>query len=153
MWSERILWWFILCQLNWATEHPDITLGVSVCLWLRWTFKSVACNQPVSLPNVSVSKLQEDSEGQGSLACCSPRGHRESDMTEPLNNSPLWVQSVEGLNRTHRLTLPQVRIPPVCLSSNCDTAFLLPSHSKQSVSSSWISSLMACWHGIPEPHQ
>ena len=25
-----------------------------------------------------------DSEGQGSLACCSPRGHKESDMTEQL---------------------------------------------------------------------
>ena len=23
-----------------------------------------------------------DSEGQGSLACCSPWGHKESDMTE-----------------------------------------------------------------------
>ena len=22
-----------------------------------------------------------DSEGQGSLACCSPRGHKETDMT------------------------------------------------------------------------
>ena len=28
-----------------------------------------------------------DSEGQGSLACCSPRGHKESDMTERLNNN------------------------------------------------------------------
>jgi len=27
-----------------------------------------------------------DGEGQGSLACCSPRGHKESDMTEQLNN-------------------------------------------------------------------
>ena len=27
-----------------------------------------------------------DSEGQGSLACCSPWGHRESDKTEQLNN-------------------------------------------------------------------
>ena len=26
-----------------------------------------------------------DSEGQGSLACCSPRGHKESDTTEQLN--------------------------------------------------------------------
>ena len=27
-----------------------------------------------------------DSEGQGSLACCSPRGHKELDTTEQLNN-------------------------------------------------------------------
>ena len=26
-----------------------------------------------------------DSEGQGSLACCGPWGHRESDRTEGLN--------------------------------------------------------------------
>ena len=26
-----------------------------------------------------------DGEGQGSLACCSPWGHKESDMTEQLN--------------------------------------------------------------------
>ena len=28
-----------------------------------------------------------DSEGQGSLACCSPQGHKESDMTQSLNNN------------------------------------------------------------------
>ena len=28
-----------------------------------------------------------DSWGQGSLACCSPWGHKESDMTEQLNNN------------------------------------------------------------------
>ena len=28
-----------------------------------------------------------DSEGQGSLACCSPQGHREQDMTELLSNN------------------------------------------------------------------
>ena len=28
-----------------------------------------------------------DSEGQGSLACCSPWGHKESDMTVQLNNN------------------------------------------------------------------
>ena len=27
-----------------------------------------------------------DGEGQGSLACCSPCGHKESDTTERLNN-------------------------------------------------------------------
>ena len=28
-----------------------------------------------------------DGEGQGSLACCSPWGCKESDMTEQLNNN------------------------------------------------------------------
>ena len=28
-----------------------------------------------------------DNEGQGSLACCSPWGRKESDMTERLNNN------------------------------------------------------------------
>ena len=27
-----------------------------------------------------------DGEGQGSLACCSPWGRKQSDMTEQLNN-------------------------------------------------------------------
>ena len=30
-----------------------------------------------------------NSEGQGSLVCCSPWGHKESDMIEQLNNSNL----------------------------------------------------------------
>ena len=28
-----------------------------------------------------------DGEGQGSLACCSPWGHEEMDMTEQLNSN------------------------------------------------------------------
>ena len=28
-----------------------------------------------------------DGEGQGALACCSPWGHKESEMTERLNNT------------------------------------------------------------------
>ena len=30
-----------------------------------------------------------DGEGQGSLACCSPWDHKESDMTERLNNNDI----------------------------------------------------------------
>ena len=30
-------------------------------------------------------QIPGDSEGQGSLACCSPWGHKESDMIEGLN--------------------------------------------------------------------
>ena len=32
---------------------------------------------------------QGDSEGQGGLGCCSPWGHKESDITEWLNNNNL----------------------------------------------------------------
>ena len=35
-----------------------------------------------NLMDMTLSKLQELSEGQGGLACCSPWGHKESDMTE-----------------------------------------------------------------------
>ena len=33
-----------------------------------------------------------DGEGQGSLACCSPRGRKESDTTERLNNDDNFVK-------------------------------------------------------------
>ena len=32
----------------------------------------------------------EDSEGQGSLACCSPWGHKELDTAERLNSNSSW---------------------------------------------------------------
>ena len=40
-----------------------------------------------------------DSEGQGSLVCCSPWGRKESDMTERLknNNTPFSSCSHHGL--------------------------------------------------------
>ena len=39
--------------------------------------------------DMNVSKLQDMnlSEGRGSLACCSPWGHKESDATERLNKN------------------------------------------------------------------
>ena len=45
--------------------------------------------------DMSLSKTLEDSEGQGSLACYSPWGCKESDMTGRLNNNnreldPTW---------------------------------------------------------------
>ena len=36
-----------------------------------------------------------DREGQGSLACCSPWGCEESDMTEQLNNSKVRERLAE----------------------------------------------------------
>ena len=36
----------------------------------------------------------EDGEGQGSLACCSPRGGRESDRSEQLNSNNFGLHLV-----------------------------------------------------------
>ena len=39
-----------------------------------------------------------DDEGQGSLACCCPWGHKEVDMTEQLNNSyPVQQKSLRPI--------------------------------------------------------
>ena len=35
-----------------------------------------------------------DGEGQGSWACCSPWGHKESDMTEQLNKSLSFLELI-----------------------------------------------------------
>ena len=35
---------------------------------------------------MNLSKALGDGEGQGSLVCCNPKGLKESDMTECLNN-------------------------------------------------------------------
>ena len=34
-----------------------------------------------------LEQTPRDSEGQGSMACCSPRGHKKSDTTKQLNNT------------------------------------------------------------------
>ena len=36
-------------------------------------------------------QIPGDSEGQRCLACCSPWGHKESDMTEKLNNNSITI--------------------------------------------------------------
>ena len=56
-----------------------------------------------------------DSEGQRSLACCSPWGQKESDTTEKLNSEQQWF-----LKDMYSLTLPvaklkswELHIPPI----------------------------------------
>ena len=43
--------------------------------------------------SMSLSKLREDSEGQGSLAYCSPWGHKELDMTEQWNSNNNYMDA------------------------------------------------------------
>ena len=40
----------------------------------------------------------QDSEGQASLACCSPQGHKESDMTWQLNNNNKYFPKADTYN-------------------------------------------------------
>ena len=45
----------------------------------------VSCRHPLN--GHEFEQTPGDSKGQGSLACCSQWGHRESDMSERLNNN------------------------------------------------------------------
>ena len=38
-----------------------------------------------------IEQAPGDGEGQGSLACCSPWGHKESGRTEQLNNNFMFL--------------------------------------------------------------
>ena len=53
-------------------------------------------------------------DGQGSLACCSPRGHKKSDMTE-------WLNWTDWHTQTQRLDIYNFKIPEIS-----DYSHLLP---------------------------
>ena len=66
----------------------------------------------MALPNqwTQVGQTLGDSEGQGSLMCCSPWGGRELDTTERLNNNNHLESTVLGTggdlkNQTRYLSL------------------------------------------------
>ena len=65
--------------------------------------------------DMSFEQILGDREGQGSLACCSPWGHKESDTTQQLNSSVQFIHSVVSDSlQPHE---PQHASPP-CLSPN-----------------------------------
>ena len=47
--------------------------------------------------NMSLSKLWENGEGQESLACCSPWGWKESDMTATTQQQWTWQSIISAL--------------------------------------------------------
>ena len=59
---------------DWRQEEKGTTENKMVG-WHHW------------LNGLEFEQAPGDGEGQGSLACCSPQGHKESDITEWLNNS------------------------------------------------------------------
>ena len=46
--------------------------------------------------DMSLSKASGVGDGQGSLVCCSPWGHEESDTTERLNRTESHVEDFSG---------------------------------------------------------
>ena len=53
-------------------------------------------------------ELQPGDEGQGSLACCSPMGHKQLDTTRRLNNKRILGKYLGNLNKVLPL-VTQVR--------------------------------------------
>ena len=49
-----------------------------------------------------------DSEGQGSLACCSPWGRKESDMTERLKNKQQKMRCLDAIINSMDMSLSKL---------------------------------------------
>ena len=65
---------------------------------------------------LSGHKLEQtlkDSEGQGSLACCSPWDGKESDTTECLDNNSSLMPNSKGLRKSHCLLLAHNCCPAI----------------------------------------
>ena len=64
--------------------------------------------------DMNLGKLWEiDSEGQGGLACCSPRGHKQLDRTERLNsnNSKKYVYINQKNRPSGHVTEKDTKLP------------------------------------------
>ena len=68
---------------DWGQEEEGVTENEMVG-WHHW------------LNGREFEQTPGDGEGQGSLACCSPRGCKESDTTEWLNNERQQIALVRG---------------------------------------------------------
>ena len=74
------------------------------------------------------SQAPGDGEGQGSLACCSPWGSKELDMTEQLNNTFSQLKTLKKLGKERNWLN---RIKTVCEKS---TACIILSSETESFS-------------------
>ena len=81
LWPPAIKSWLIGTDLDarrdWRQEEKGTTEGEMVGWHHRFN-------------GHEFEQTLRDSEGPGSLGCCSPRGHKESDTTEQLNNNNMF---------------------------------------------------------------
>ena len=68
---------------DWRQEEKGMTED-EIVGWHHW------------LNGHEFEQAPEDGEGQGSLVCCSPWGHRKSDTTERLNSSESNIKENSG---------------------------------------------------------
>ena len=62
---------------------------------MRW-LDGITNSMDMSLSNLW--ELVMDRDGQGILVCCSPWGHKESDMTEQLNCTELMSHNSKSIS-------------------------------------------------------
>ena len=75
----------------------------------RWEEKGTTEDEMVEwhywLNEHELEQAPGDGEGQGSLACCSPWGCKESDMTERLNNNKVSMNFIMEKKSWEELTV------------------------------------------------
>ena len=59
--------------------------GIEIVIVSTVSLYSQSYGFPVVMYGCEFEQTPEVGDGQGGLACCSPWGHKESDMTERLN--------------------------------------------------------------------
>ena len=86
-----------MTNLDSMLKSRDIILPTKFCLVKTMVFPVVRMrwlDGITDLMDMSLSKLLGVDDGQGSLACCSPWGHKESDTTEQLNWT-VWMWELD----------------------------------------------------------
>ena len=75
-------------HLMWRANSQEKTLRLGKMEGrTRRGWQRVRCLDGITDTMYMFGQTQGDSEGQGSLAYCSPWGHKESDTTEQLHNN------------------------------------------------------------------
>ena len=70
---------------------PPSDAYVRSFLYLLYTLIKLYYTKALSDPALSLAQALGYGKGQGSLACYSPSGGKELDMTERLNNKNVYV--------------------------------------------------------------
>ena len=77
--------------------------------------------------DMSLKQASGVGDGQGGLACCSPRGHKESDTTEGLNWLITFFKILNwGITALHCVSIPAIRQCASAVSTHVQPPSLPP---------------------------